>query len=60
MDKEVIKCEVCGVEVPGFEYRYCCNSFDCDCRGAPVEPCVCSDACWFKLAKERGYPEPIA
>jgi hypothetical protein len=45
------ECEVCGEFVEGFEYRTCCNAFDCGCMGKPVEPCVCSEECWNKMMK---------
>ncbi len=39
-------CEICGTEI---EVRMCCNSFDCGCRGLPVDPPVCSEECYDKL-----------
>lgn len=55
MEKEPVgeNCEVCGAFVPGFEYRMCCNGFECGCRGLPVEPCVCSEQCWTKLTAPK-------
>ena len=42
-------CEVCEKFVEGFQYKHCCNAFDCGCMGKPIEPCVCSEECWDKL-----------
>lgn len=41
------ECEKCEVEVPGFEYEYCCSGRECGCHGEPSEPCLC-DECWEK------------
>lgn len=51
MEDSIELCLVCEKPVPGFEYEYCCNSFDCGCGGRPIEPCVCSTECWNKLLK---------
>jgi len=50
-------CEYCGDFVEGFEYKICCNAFDCGCQGRPVEPCVCSEECWNKLINNIPQPE---
>lgn len=49
-------CEQCGDFVEGFEYKICCNEFDCGCQGRPVLPCVCGEACWHKLINVRPPP----
>ena len=46
---EVACCEVCGKEIPDFKLEYCCNAFDCDCKGRPVNYPICSEECYDKL-----------
>ena len=38
-------CLICGKPVPDYEPVYCCNGFECGCRGMPRDPCCCSLEC---------------
>lgn len=49
--KCVWKCKICGAEMPDYEPRFCCFSYDCGCGGMPIDPPVCSNECWDKLMK---------
>jgi hypothetical protein len=42
-------CLICNKIVPGFENKFCCNGFECECRGMPINPCICSEKCWNAL-----------
>ena len=50
-------CEACGQPLQDFKPKMCCSSFDCGCRGLPVEPPVCSEKCWDSLKVEADYDE---
>lgn len=49
IEKEVPKCEVCGIEVPDYKPQICCNAFDCGCQGKPLFPPLCSEECYNKF-----------
>lgn len=38
-------CDVCGVDMPDFSPTYCCSGFECDCKGMPSPPPICSAEC---------------
>lgn len=52
-DKKGEHCEICGKFMEGYEYEMCCNGFECECMGRPVEPCICSNKCWDQFTKPR-------
>lgn len=53
-DKDNHACDVCGGDMPvEYEPLFCCNGFDCACRGLPTNQPVCSEKCWDEL-KNRG------
>jgi len=56
---DVSKCVVCDVEVPDYEPEFCCNAFDCGCRGMPIEPCICSEECWDKLMNRNKSTDEV-
>ena len=39
---------------------YCCHSFDCGCRGEPIEPPFCSQKCYDEFTKGRGENGTLA
>lgn len=41
------ECLICSKPVADADYKpeFCCNGYECGCRGVPTNPCVCSDAC---------------
>lgn len=39
-------CIVCCTPVPDWEPQMCCDGRECACMGLPVEPPICSQACW--------------
>lgn len=47
-------CEICGKPVPGYEPEYCCSGRECGCYGLPIEPCICSNACWDAMSAGIG------
>jgi len=49
-------CIVCGKPVPDYIPEYCCDGRECNCRGLPIEPPVCSYICWGELI---GNHEPV-
>lgn len=49
-------CEICGKPVPDYKPLRCCSGADCACRGLPINPCVCSHACYYALIKGIGKP----
>lgn len=48
------QCECCGRPVPGFTPTYCCDGTECGCNGMPIEPCVCSEACYDAIMSNIG------
>jgi hypothetical protein len=40
-------CEADGCDNEVLPPELCCNGFDCGCRGEPLEPMVCSEACYY-------------
>jgi len=42
-------CLICGKPVPSYEPGYCCDGYECCCRGEPTNPCVCSEQCYDAL-----------
>ena len=51
-----MNCLICGIEVPDYEPKYCCDGRECGCMGQPVDPCICSNRCWDALIKYIGHP----
>lgn len=49
MDEDKYYCEVYGKLLENYDPQFCCNSFDCGCRGLPTNPSVCSEKCWDKM-----------
>lgn len=47
-------CLCCQRPVPDFIPTYCCNGYECGCRGEPCEPCVCSKECWDAIISGIG------
>lgn len=47
-------CLICGKPVPDYKPEMCCNGRDCTCRGLPINPPVCSDACETALYENIG------
>lgn len=59
-------CIMCGKKVLDYKPQYCCSGFECNCRGLPIEPPICSQKCWSLLCKvenqdmeEEPYDCPI-
>lgn len=50
------KCLICEKPCPDYEPEFCCNGYDCDCRGQPLHPCVCSSRCEDALYEWIGLP----
>lgn len=50
--KEIPTCIVCDKPMPDFKYEYCCNAFDCPCRGRPTNEPICSEECYMKLVED--------
>lgn len=49
-------CLACKRPLPeGYEIQYCCSGQECGCYGLPIEPWVCSQACYEILI--NGYYE---
>ena len=48
-------CIVCGKEMPDYEPKMCCDSFDCGCGGLPVEPAICSERCYDNGQTEMAF-----
>ena len=44
-------CEICGNKID-HPPQYCCNGFDCGCRGLPTGPPVCSEKCYDKFVRK--------
>lgn len=44
-----LNCMVCGKDFKGPEPLMCCSGRECGCMGMPVDPIVCSDACYHAL-----------
>lgn len=40
-----------------FKPRKCCDAFDCGCQGLPIDPPVCSTACYDALMNNPNDPE---
>ena len=48
-------CIICGNPVPDYTPQYCCGGFECNCRGLPIEPPVCSGRCSDVLFQYRYF-----
>lgn len=48
----VTPCEVCNSPV-NYTPQICCSQPDCDCRGQPLYPPICSEACWLVLTTKE-------
>lgn len=53
-EDKTYRCEICNKPVPDFVPAYCCDGRECGCHGQPLEPCVCSQACYDALIKGIG------
>jgi hypothetical protein len=42
-------CMICGKPIPEYIPQYCCDGWECNCHGLPIDPPVCSDQCFDKL-----------
>lgn len=45
-------CMYCGSNFAGPEPQMCCDGRECGCMGMPVDPVICSPACWEALTAE--------
>lgn len=45
------KCMDCGEPIK-YEADYCCDGFECGCRGLPIEPPLC-EGCWCGYYNNR-------
>lgn len=48
-----LTCVVCGESFFGATPNRCCDGTDCDCRGEPISPIVCSLECAEKYDYEE-------
>lgn len=46
-------CVICDKPVPNYDPMMCCSGYQCDCRGMPTNPCICSNDCWDELMKPQ-------
>lgn len=44
------RCWTCNKIMLDWKPTYCCDGFECGCRGEPTEPQVCSNYCFIMLA----------
>lgn len=56
MSKKNGFCEICGT---GIELEFCCDGFECGCRGYPTNPPACSDICYDKLMEKYKLAKSI-
>ncbi len=48
-------CVICDKPLD-YEPEYCCDGHDCGCRGLPIYPPVCSNACSDACLENIGKP----
>lgn len=43
-------CICCGIPMPEYDPKRCCDGTECGCKGLPTEPPICSRDCWEKAS----------
>lgn len=52
------QCFACKKKLPkDYEYRYCCDGFQCGCYGEPTDPGHCDNEVCMELAFNSNYRE---
>ncbi len=49
-------CVICHKPIFNYVPKYCCDDKDCDCKGLPINPIVCSKRCEDAGWDMVGYP----